>query len=126
MGEIRSQRELGNQFDSFLTQISPNNVVGWGPWNNNGVPPYNATFSIDNEDRAKALFKAFTDAGGMLPDDVCLWTASTCDGSYNFRPIYIKFSVSAYGSYSGTWNVARAGILDKDAPNVYVWPYVHF
>ena len=126
LGEIQSQRELGNQFDFFLAQFSPGNAANWGEWNNNGVS-YNATFAVNSEDQAKALFKAFTDAGGALPDDVCLWTASTCDGSYNFRPIYIKFSVSAYTPHPvGAWNVARAGILDKDAPNVYVWPYVHF
>ena len=126
LGEIRSEERLGNEFDYFLAQFSPGNGASWGAWNDNGVS-YNATFSIGSEDQAKALFKAFTDAGGVLPDDVCLWTASTCDGSYNFRPIYIKFSVSAYGSSGGSsWRVARAGILDKDAPNVYVWPYVHF
>ncbi|QUB47501.1 hypothetical protein J5A66_01325 [Prevotella sp. oral taxon 475] len=126
LGEIRSERDLGNQFDHFLAQFSPGNGANWGVWNDGGVS-YNASFAIESEDRAKALFKAFTDAGSALPDDVCLWTTSTCDGSYNFRPIYIKFSVSAYAPHPmGGWNVARAGILDKDAPDVYVWPYVHF
>ena len=126
LGEIRSDIELGNQFDHFLAQFSLAYGANWNSWNNSGIS-YNATFSIGSEDQAKALFKAFTDAGSALPDDVYLWTASTCNGSYNFRPIYIKFSVSAYAPHpGGSWNVARAGILDKDAPNVYVWPYVHF
>ena len=125
LGEIRSDLELGNRFDYFLAQFSLAYGANWNSWNNSGS--YNATFSIGSEDQAKALFKAFTDAGSALPDDVYLWTASTCDGSYNFRPIYIKFSVSAYGSPGGgSRNVARAGTLDKDAPDVYVWPYVHF
>jgi len=128
LGEIQSHRDLGNQFDYFLTQFNPGTSGSWGPWGAYLPRAYDAIFYVANEDRAKALFKAFTDAGGALPDDVCLWTASTCDGSYNFRPIYIKFSVSAYASNpgGGSWDVARTGILDKDAPNVYVWPYVHF
>ena len=126
LGEIRSDLELGNQFDHFLAQFSLAYGASWNSWNNSGIS-YNATFSIGSEDQAKKIFKAFTDAGSALPDDVYLWTASTCDGSYNFRPIYIKFSVSAYAPHpGGSWNVARAGILDKDAPNVYVWPFVHF
>ena len=128
LGEIQSHRDLGNQFDYFLTQFNPSTSGSWHPWGINWARKYDAIFYVANKDRAKALFKAFTDAGGALPDDVCLWTASTCDGSYNFRPIYIKFSASSYCTYPGSCSgeVARAGILDKDAPNVYVWPYVHF
>ena len=122
LGEIqRGNLELK---DHFIAQFSPSNGAGWGNWSNGS---HSTTFTIENEDQAKALFKAFTDTGSALPDDVCLWTASTCDANQSFRPIYIKFSVSAYAPHNiSGWNVARAGILDKDAPDVYVWPYVHF
>ena len=127
LGEIQSHRDLGNQYDYFLMQFNQGVSGSWGPWGAYLPRAYDAIFYVGSKDRAKALFKAFTDAGGALPDDVCLWTASTCDGSYNFRPIYIKFSVSAYAPHNiSGWNVARAGILDKDAPDVYVWPWVHF
>ena len=71
------------------------------------------------------------DALQGLPENVYLWTSSTSaeKPAYStmddYSPIAVEFSRTPF---SGSSNGERFGAkaLKKDAPNVYVWPWVHF
>ncbi|QUB48079.1 hypothetical protein J5A66_04725 [Prevotella sp. oral taxon 475] len=71
------------------------------------------------------------DALQGLPENVYLWTSSTAaeKPAYStmddYSPIAVEFSRTPF---SGSLNGERFGAkaLKKDAPNVYVWPWVHF
>lgn len=71
------------------------------------------------------------DALQGLPENVYLWTSSTSaeKPAYStmddYSPIAVEFSRTPFsGSLDGERFGAKA--LKKDAPNVYVWPWVHF
>ena len=71
------------------------------------------------------------DALQGLPENVYLWTSSTSaeKPAYStmddYSPIAVEFSRTPFsGSSNGDRFGAKA--LKKDAPNVYVWPFVHF
>ena len=71
---------------------------------------------------------------GGVPENVFLWTSSTMDAKYtpshpgdDYMPIAMKFSRTPFArpmSPDGARVVGKA--LKKNAPNVYVWPFVHF
>ena len=73
------------------------------------------------------------DAFQGLPENVYLWTSSTAAEKdpiwspflIDYSPIAVKFSRTPFPeSANGERFGAKA--LKKDAPNVYVWPFVHF
>ena len=81
---------------------------------------------------AGAIIKML-DAFQGLPENVYLWTSSTAAEKdpiwsshlIDYSPIAVKFSRTPFPeSANGEGFGAKA--LKKDAPNVYVWPWVHF
>ena len=70
---------------------------------------------------------------GGVPENVFLWTSSTMDAKYtpshpgdDYMPIAIKFSRTPFGHPILPGARVAGKALKKDAPNVYVWPFVHF
>ena len=117
LGEIMAA-PLDNQFlyagNCLVRQFGKGNGgSGSGPWSSGG-----GGFSYSGFTDAQELFDAFTNAGGTLLSGTQLWTASTSDGATNFRPIVVKL-------FNGM-TVATCQVLEKDANDIYVLPYVHF
>ena len=70
---------------------------------------------------------------GGVPENVFLWTSSTMDVKYtpsgpgdDYMPIAMKFSRTPFGHPMSSGARVAGKALKKNAPNVYVWPFVHF
>ena len=115
-------------YNQFLD--SPSFGVGYGKWGYKVAYPggNDARFSLGSTGgHIDKLFSAFTDAGGLLPADIFLWTASTANNSAlgQNMPIAIKFvtTILPSGPVGAT---AEADAMPKNTASIYVLPFVHF
>ena len=113
-GEIVAAPGSPYEGNCLIRQFGKGNYgSGSGDWSSGG-----GFFNYQGFTDAQELFDAFTNAGGTLLPGTQLWTASTSDGATNFRPIVVKLL--------NGMTVASCKVLEKDANDIYVLPYVHF